>query len=408
MKIGIDYTSAVRQRAGIGRYTRELVTALLALGSPHHYVVFAAAGGLSRDRWQGAIDRLRAVSTGSDSAGASAASKPPSSPYSLKAGSQLTIRTVPLSDDWVARLWHRLHLPIPAEVITGALDVYYSPDFALPPTRRACQTLLTVHDLSFVHHPGAFVPPLRRYLERVVPRSVERADLVLADSAHTRSDLIELFSVPHDRVRVIYPGVDARFGPQPEPDENARLRERYAIGDRPYVLSVGTLQPRKNYVRLIQAFARSRAAKERDVRLLIAGGRGWLYEGILAEAEKHDSVRLLGFVEDLDLPALYRAAALFVLPSLYEGFGLPVLEAMACGVPVVSSSSSSLPEVAGDAALLVEPLDVGALAEAITWALEDDDLRRGMVERGVVQAARYSWARSAAQLLGAIESLEEG
>jgi glycosyltransferase involved in cell wall biosynthesis len=313
---------------------------------------------------------------------------------------------VPLSDDWLARLWHRLRLPIPAELVTGALDVLYSPDFALPPTRRACRALLTVHDLSFVHHPDAFVPPLRRYLERVVPRSIERADLVLADSAHTRSDLIKLFAVPRDRVEVIYPGVDARFRPQSKPDESSRLRERYAIGDRPYVLSVGTLQPRKNYVRLIQAFVRSQASRETNTQLLIAGRRGWLFEDILAEAEKHDSVRLLGFFEDRDLPALYRGAALFAFPSLYEGFGLPVLEAMACGVPVVCSRASSLPEVAGDAALLVDPLDVDALGEALTRALEDGDLRRRMVERGLVQAARYDWARSAAQLLSVIESLE--
>jgi glycosyltransferase involved in cell wall biosynthesis len=407
MRIGIDYTSAVRQHAGIGRYTRELVTALLALAGPHQYVIFAATGGVPKDRWQGEIRRLRAACRGAASAGApvAAASTSSGSPPSLAASSQPAIRNVPLSDDWVARLWHRLCLPIPAEAITGALDVFYSPDFALPPTRRACQTLLTVHDLSFVHHPDAFVPPLRRYLERVVPRSIERADLVLADSAHTRLDLTRLFAVPDDRVKVIYPGVDTRFRSQPEPSESVRLRESYALGHKPYVLSVGTLQPRKNYVRLIQAFIQSRASREMDMQLLIAGGRGWLYQNVLAEAEKHDSVRLLGFVEDRDLPALYRGAALFAFPSLYEGFGLPVLEAMACGVPVVCSHTSSLPEVAGDAALLVDPLDVDALEEALTRALEDDDLRRGMIDRGFVQAARYDWAQSAAQLLGLIESL---
>jgi glycosyltransferase involved in cell wall biosynthesis len=398
MQIGIDYTSAVRQRAGIGRYTRELVTALLRLASPHQYVIFAATGGLSRDRWQGEIERLRTAPSASPSPASAAASGLP--------GSQLMVRHVPLSDDWLARLWHRLCLPIPAEMITGVLDVFYSPDFALPPTRKACRTLLTVHDLSFVHHPDAFVPPLRRYLERVVPRSIKRADLVLADSAQTRSDLIKLFAVPRERVRVVYPGVDERFRPQPEPGESAHLRERYAIADRPYILSVGTLQPRKNYVRLIRAFVRSQASRERDIQLLIAGGRGWLYGDILAEAEKHDSVRLLGFVEDQDLPALYRKAALFAFPSLYEGFGLPVLEAMGCGVPVVCSCTSSLPEVAGGAALLVDPLDIDALAQALTRALEDPDLRRAMVERGLDRAARYDWGRSAAQLLSAIESLQ--
>jgi glycosyltransferase involved in cell wall biosynthesis len=405
MRIGIDYTSAVRQRAGIGRYTRELVTALLALGGPHQYVIFAATGGVSKDRWEGELQRLRTVPTCSPSVAAAGASRLSGSPPSVTLGSQPTIRNVPLSDDWLARLWHRLCLPIPAEVITGALDIFYSPDFALPPTRRACQTLLTVHDLSFVHHPDAFVPPLRRYLKRVVPRSIERADLVLADSVHTRSDLIRLFAVSNERVKVIYPGMDTRFRPQPEPGESARVRQRHAIDDRPYVLSVGTLQPRKNYVRLIQAFVRSRASM--DTQLLIAGGHGWLYADIVAEAEKHESVRLLGFVEDRHLPALYRQAALFAFPSLYEGFGLPVLEAMGCGVPVVCSRTSSLPEVAGDAALLIDPLNVDALEEALTRALEDDDLRQEMVQRGLVQSARFDWAQSAAQLFDLIASLEE-
>ena len=142
------------------------------------------------------------------------------------------------------------------------------------------------------------------------------------------------------------------------------------------------------------------------MHLLIAGGRGWLYQDILAEAEKHgDRVRILGFVDDVDLPALYRNAALFAFPSLYEGFGFPVLEAMACGVPVVTSSVSSLPEVAGDAALLVDPLDVDGLAEAMVRALEDTDLRQAMVARGLVQAARFTWEQAARQLLAAFDGV---
>lgn len=393
MRIGIDYTAAARQGAGIGRYTRELVSALLQLEQRHDYVIFAATGGLPAGRWSREAERLRT------------ARRQP-----------LAIRTLPVSDDWLARLWHRLHLPIPVELVTGALDLFYSADFTLPPVRGDTRTLLTVHDLSFVRRPSAFVPSLRQYLERVVPRSIERADVVLADSAHTRSDLIALFGVPEDRVEVITPGVDSRFCPQPSPTSPAaadRLRRRYGIGDEPYVLSVGTLQPRKNYVRLIQAFARTRASEgahgstAEPLHLLIAGGRGWLYEDILAEANKHDQVRVLGFVEDEDLPALYRGAALFAFPSLYEGFGLPVLEAMACGVPVVCSDASSLPEVAGDAALLVDPLDVEALTLAIDRALGDDQLRKTMIDRGLARAARLTWERSARQLLDVITSGEE-
>jgi len=211
---------------------------------------------------------------------------------------------------------------------------------------------------------------------------------------------------------VLYSGVHPRFCPRPEPDETARLRARYGLGDAPYVLSVGTLQPRKNYVRLIRAFVQltnqptNQPTNQLTNQLVIAGGRGWLYEETLAEAGKYpDRVRILGFVDDGDLPALYRNAALFVFPSLYEGFGLPVLEAMACGVPVVCSNASSLPEVAGDAALLVDPLDTDGLTMAMARVLEDPDLRRGMIARGLEQAARFTWERAARQLLTALETL---
>lgn len=398
MRIGIDYTSAVRQRAGIGRYTRELVSALLALDRSRNYTLFAATGGLPEEHWQSEINRLRKTRDQGPA-----------------------VRTVPLSDDWLARLWHRLGLPIPIELVTGRLDLFYSPDFTLPPTIDT-HTLLTIHDLSFVRHPDAFVPALRRYLERVVPRSINRADVVLADSAHTRSDLIALFEVPPHKVKVVTPGVDARFHPHPPAPaaaapsarhpQDERLRKQYGIGEEPYVLSVGTLQPRKNYVRLIRAFAQSRCARgdgttSSPMQLLIAGGHGWLYEDIVVEAEEHDRVRLLGFVADEDLPSLYRGAALFAFPSLYEGFGLPVLEAMACGVPVVCSAASSLPEVAGDAALLVDPLDVDALSKAMDQALQDDALQQAMIERGLTQAARFTWERSARQLSDVITSWEE-
>jgi len=394
MIIGIDYTAAVRQRAGIGRYTRELVTALLALESPHQYVLFAATGGIGR---QASSVKRRMSNV-------------------KRQASSVKFRTIPISDEWMARLWHRLRLPIPVEAITGPLGVFYSPDFVLPPTRRSTRTLLTVHDLSFLRYPEAFVPKLRRYLERLVPRSIARADVVLADSAATQADIVSLLGAPPDKVQVLYSGVHPRFRPEAEPGERERLQARYGIGDRPYVLSVGTVQPRKNYIRLIKAFTRLQTCNLQtcnlqtcklanlqlaDLQLLIAGGRGWLYQDIFAEAEKQgDRVRLLGFVDEADLPALYRNAALFAFPSLYEGFGLPVLEAMACGVPVVCSDASSLPEVAGDAALLVDPHDEDALAEAMARALEETDLRREMITRGLAQAARFTWERAARQLVG--------
>jgi glycosyltransferase involved in cell wall biosynthesis len=381
----------VRQGAGIGRYTRELVRALLALNDVHRFSLFAATGGLPDERWHAEVEILQAL-----------------------ADQELDVRPVRVTDDWLARIWHRLRLPIPVELFLGPTDIFYSPDFTLPPTRRLTRTLLTVHDLSFIHHPEAFVPRLRRYLERVVPRSIERADGILADSEHTQSDLMARFNVPAAKLTVITPGVDARFRPLDPGEPSARtknplpaaIRRRYEIGEAPYGLSVGTLQPRKNYVRLIRAFAKMRDTVKRDVHLLIGGGHGWLFEPILKEAGKHDWVNLLGFVEEEDLPTLYRGAALFAFPSLYEGFGLPVLEAMASGTPVVCSDTSSLPEVAGDAALLIDPLDGDELTSALVQAWEDDGLRAKMIEGGLTQAAGFTWRASAQRLLETIDSME--
>lgn len=375
MRIAIDYTSAVRQRGGIGRYTRELVQALAALDQANDYIL------LVQDR-PGRADAPKAAN--------------------------FCLRPTWVSEPWLTRLWQRLGLPLPVEVFTGPVDIFHSPDFVLPPTRQGTRTLLTVHDLSFIRDPDSATPALRAYLERVVPRSVARADHILADSAATRQDLITLYDVPGEKVSVLYSGVSAAFRPVRDAARLAEVCARYGLR-RPYILSLGTLQPRKNYIRLMRAFARARRSPAlRDYQLVIAGGKGWLYAAIFAEVERlglRDSVLFPGFVADADLPALYSAAALFVYPSLYEGFGLPVLEAMACGTPTVVSNASSLPEVAGDAALLVDPYDEAALAQALEQALSDEGLRARLVARGLEQARRFTWAAAAGQLLRLYQEL---
>jgi glycosyltransferase involved in cell wall biosynthesis len=375
LHIGLDYTSAVRQGGGIGRYTRELVRALLALDPTNRYTLLVADPR----------------------------------PLPAPPGPNARFRRLPLGDVWLHRLWHRARVPLPVEWLTGPVDLFHQPDFVLPPARPGTATLLTVHDLTFVRDPDSAPPALRRYLGRVVPRSVARSDHVLADSAATRADLLEVYAAPPDKVSVLYPGVDARFRPPDDPAALAGVRARYALGPEPFVLSVGTLQPRKNSVRLIQAFARLLAARPGEpLQLVIAGSRGWQFDAIFAEVERQGlagRVRFPGFVADEDLPALYGAAAVLAYPALYEGFGLPVLEALACGTPVVTSTRSSLPEAAGDAALLVDPLDVDALAGALGRLLNDGALRAALRERGLDHAARFTWARAAGELLGVYRAL---
>lgn len=296
-------------------------------------------------------------------------------------------------------------MPLPVETFTGPVSCFHATDFVLPPTHRKTRTLLTVHDLSFVRVPQTASPSLKRYLDKVVPRSLQRVDHVLADSAATKQDIINIYGTDPQKISVLLSGVDQRFSPQP--DNVSAVRQRYRIPDRPYILSVGTVQPRKNYGRLIEALASLRR-DDTDVDLVIAGGRGWLDDPIYDAVCTHrleSHVHFIGFAADKDLPALYTGAAAFAFPSLYEGFGLPVLESMACGTPVLTSNISSLPEVAGHAALMVDPYDTQAIAHHLNRLIKDTGLRQQLIERGFAQAARFTWHRAAEELLRVYRSL---
>lgn len=364
--IAIDYTPALAQGGGIGRYTRELVAALAAVDSQTAYLLFAAGQQ---------TDRL------------------PTPP-----GPNFSWRPSRLDTGWLARLWHRARVPLPIEWWTGRVALLHAPDFTLPPVRKGTRTVLTVHDLSFIRSPETATPRLRAYLNAVVPRSVARADHILADSAATGQDLIELYHTPAEKISVLYSGVESRFSRVDDQAVLAAMRDRYKLGDGPYILSVGTVQPRKNYERLVEAFHRLGDA---DIKLVITGGKGWLDDPLYRRIDAlkmRDQVVMTGFVDDADLPALYSGAAVFAFPSLYEGFGLPPLEAMACGVPVVSSNTSSLPEVVGDAALCVDPHSVDQLAGALDQIIHNETLRRDLVDKGYRRARQFTWTTAAHQL----------
>ena len=368
--IAIDYTPAYEQGGGIGRYVRELVAALARLDHDTDYRLFVA--GATRDKLP-----------------------PPPAPNFLWKPSSIP----PI---WFARLWHRARVPIPVEAITGKVTLYHATDFVLPPTLPQTRTLLTVHDLSFVRVPDAASPNLKAYLDAVVPHSVRRADHILADSTATKNDLIELYDTPPEKITVLLSGVDARFKRVEDVTLRQVAREKYRLSSRPFILSVGTVQPRKNYGRLIQALARLRAHGH-DVDLVIVGGRGWLEDPIyetIRTTGMQDHVHFTGFADDTDLPALYSEAACVAVPSLYEGFGIPVLEGMACGTPVITSDVSSLPEVAGDAALTVTPTNLDALTGALERVLTDTSLRAELIQRGLERVQQFTWDKSAEQLQG--------
>jgi len=371
MHIAIDYTPALHQGAGIGRYTRELMAALARIDTDNQYILFCA----------GVEPGLQA-------------------PNLPELPANFTVRATRISPRWLTIGWHRLRLPWPAEQLTGECDVFHSPDFALPPLRRA-RGVVTVHDLSFLRVPQCAEPSLRAFLERAVPRALSRAAHVVADSANTRKDLIELLAIPPDKITVVPAGVSHHFRPVRNNLQLAEVRARYHLPQW-FILSVGTLEPRKNFPRLISAFAQLRRHTGLPHELVIAGGEGWLFQDIYDRVAKEGLeglVHFTGFVAEDDLPALYTLADLMVYPSLYEGFGLPPLEAMACGTPVVASNNSSLPETLGNAALLVDAEDTEAMADAMARVLGNANLRTRLSDLGRAQAARFTWENAARTLL---------
>jgi len=366
MLIGIDASRTVtRQPTGTEHYARGLIRALVELGTPH---------------------RLRLYFN----------TPPPEGLFPRSEGVEQRVMPWP-------RLW--THLRLALELVRHPPDVLFVPSHVLP---LVCPVpgVVTVHDLGYLAYPEAHTRFDRWYLDWTTRRHTRVAAHLLADSEATKRDLVRHYGADPQRITVVYPGLDPLFRPVEDPERLAAVRQRYRLAQA-YVIHVGTLQPRKNLLRLLEAIdgLPRRLPSGRPVpQLVLVGKRGWLAEPIVARAEgMGERVRLLGHVERADLPALISGARALVMPSLYEGFGFPVLEAMACGTPVVAANTSSLPEVAGDAALLVDPHDAEALAEALARVLTDDALRRTLRRRGLQRARRFTWQAAAEKVLRVLE-----
>lgn len=382
MIIALDYNAALRQIAGIGRYTRELVRAFLCQQSDDQLVLFFADRDLPPDHrgrrdllaLQHEFPRVRAV-------------------------------PIPLTERWLTIMWQRARLPLPVERWTGPVDLVHAPDFVLPPVRSA-PTLLTVHDLTFRVHPETAHANLRRYLDHAVPRSLARATHVLADSQSTKRDLQRLMGVDERNITVLYPGIGVQFRRVTDDARLAEVRSRFHLPSQ-FLIHVGTIEPRKNLDRLMAAFDRVRRDHD-GLELLLGGKPGWMSDPIVARARQTAGARLLGPIADADLPALYTLATACVYPTLYEGFGFPPLEALACGTPALVANTSSLPEIVGDLGVLVDPLDSDNLAEGIAKVIADREVRQAARERGPQQAARFTWERAGAELLGLYRRISAG
>lgn len=282
------------------------------------------------------------------------------------------------------------------ELALGRLDLFHSPDFVLPPLLTKT-SVVTIHDLSFVTHAETAHPAQKRFLDSAVPRAVERATRVIAVSEATRRDVIAIYGAPADKVQVVYNGLDRIFLRAPPASLLDEAKRRFNLPPR-FALSGGTLQPRKNLPNAVAAVALARR-QGHDIQLVHFGAKGWLSEGVYAAVEKLDDgfVHLLGAVDDRWLPALYALAELTLAVSKAEGFMLPIIESMALGTPVITANVSSMPEVAGDAALLASPDNVDEIAAAIGSLLTDPALAGKLVVAGRSRAARFTWEDAAEQ-----------
>jgi glycosyltransferase involved in cell wall biosynthesis len=380
MRIAIDYTAAIRQGAGVGNYVQSLVDAMLAQDTTNEYTLLTS-GRPSRER-----------------------------PFPI--GKNVRGRSVFIPDRYLNILWYRWRLPLYANFFTGQVDIYHGPDFVLPPLNGKLRKVVTVHDLAFLEHPEYAVPELTAYLTKVVPEAVASADVVAAVSQVTGQTLTDHFKTPPEKITVIPNGIRPYFRRITDPILLGATLHKYGL-KHPLVLGVGTLEPRKNHLGLIKAFYKAQSSggkgkQQRPAMLALAGGPGWLYDEtrqLVADLKLEKKVRFLGRVSELELITLYSLADVFAFPSFFEGFGVPPLEAMACGAPVITSNTSSLPEVVGDAALLVDPHNTGELAHAITRLIENEELQEELREKGYRQVKQYTWPNSARKMLSIYEKL---
>lgn len=356
------------RRAGVSHYIEQVLVHLGACDRQNRYTIYTTRG-------------LDATALG------------------LPANFQVRPSRLPTINPRVRIPWEQFLAPllvrrIGADVFHGTLNVV--------PLACPIPSVVTIHDLAFIRFPQTFRAYNRTYLDFATRLTARRAARILTVSEHTRREVIGLLGVPPERVVVTPNAARAHFRPPPIGAID-QLRARHGLPER-FLLYVGTLEPRKNLTTLLEAFAE--VARRTDATLLIGGGKGWLYTPIferLAALGLRDRVRVVGYIDEEELPLWYAAATVFVFPSIYEGFGMPPLEAMACGTPVVTSNTSSLPEVVGDAGIMVDPHDAAALAAALAQLLNDADLRADLRTRGLQRAARFTWNTTAERTLRAYE-----
>lgn len=373
-RIALDCRSVFPCMGGIGRHTANLARALAGVDGRNEYVlVFTHRKGESA---------LTATET---------------------------FRELSFEAGMIDQHWEQLQLP--TVLSDNDIELYHNTCFSLPVVQTTRWRIATVHDVVFRVHPGLVDPGLCDYLDRWTEHSLDAADSVITVSEFSKGEIVRAYGTPPEKIHVIYNGVEARFDPTSAAGAGGHVRGKYNLPDS-FVLYVGALEPKKNIDRLLAAFALLvKSGEAQGRKLVLAGGRGgrdYDAKTAIARAGIAEHVLVTGYVDDEDMVSLLQAADLFVYPSLYEGFGLPPLEAMACGVPTVVSDATSLPEVVGEGALIAPAEDVGGLAETMARGLRDETLRRQLADRGRRRAAEFTWERAAQQTLALYDAVIGG
>jgi glycosyltransferase involved in cell wall biosynthesis len=370
MRIGVDVSSVTAARSGVGNYAYSLVKHLGKLDAANEYVLFCNSFS-NQEKCQ------------------------------LLNFNRTNVRVINprIPNDLLKPLWWYLRFP-PIDLLIGRVDLFHSTGEMPPPCWKS-RCIDTIHDVTPLRFPEFHTAQNLLASQRKYARAAKKADLVLTNSENSRQDIIKYLGIAPERVRAIYLGVEPEFQPIREKTRIEPVLQKYGIKG-PYILFVGNLEPRKNLIRLIEAYDWLRRTHSVSHKLVLCGGKGWLYEDIFQRARRSpfsEDIVFTGYAPAGELPVLMSAADVFVYVSLYEGFGLPVLEAMACATPVIASNVSSLPEVVADAGLLVDPQDAPGLSEKMYEVLTEDGLRTQLIRKGMERARLFSWERCARETL---------
>ncbi|MBI5816512.1 MAG: glycosyltransferase family 4 protein [Nitrospinae bacterium] len=374
MNIAIDIRTINKPRSGVGYYVTNLIQNLQEIDKNNHYCLISNNGEYENT-------------------------------FRSQSNFESHKTWVSNENHLIGDIWENVSLPLLLR--KKGVNVFHGPAFMIPLLKGHVGTVVTIHDIVSFRMPHTIPTKYALYMQLLIRTVTKRAEMVITVSEFNKRELVELLNVPEKKIKVVHHGVSPQFKPAVSGIDKGALKSRFGINNR-YMLFVSNLEPRKNLVRLMQAYDKVRETLNGEYQLVICGKKGWLYKDILKTYEQlkgEGNIIITNYVNEADLLTLYQNADMFVFPTLYEGFGLPVLEAMACGAPVITSNVSSLPEIAGDAAELIDPLSVEAISGAMLKLAGSADLRRSMRENGLRQAAKFSWKETARRTLEVYNSL---